>query len=513
MKHGNIACCVSTSQPSTALLSGGGGGALTLVCPFTGAIQSSLPVSGELSAGTMGVHSLSLFPPSLAPSNTTKLALGYGVNPEKPDDTYGILLTIRPANLPPLLRWKCRLPEASLTAGLVVSPNGHCVVGGSATGNIYIWNSLGGALLRSFKAHYRGVSVLTWSDNGNMLLTGGADGMVHVFAIADIMEQPTNSQQRIQPIRTCSHHKLRVTSVSSCGGGRLASAGEDGQVVLYEMFSDTILAAIQLSEPVSAMTERHRVLYCGCKSGKIVMIALDEYAMYKAKEAGATVVVNSITTSHVQQVFGTNTKSNTPYQYELVGHNRSVTALAVVTDDNDDELLVSGDELGVLRVWNVYSHTCVRQIQPWAIPGTTNTVKTVKHPITSISVVVEDAASINNSQGATMTTRADRSNQRKSEQSTAAGLVIPLQRFPIPLDDTVVPFLHREERSWRSAPEFSYQSVLGKRQRRDNVSSKRVDDLEQQLNDAKVTIARWEAVNNKLMQRLTTTHEEGKEEP
>lgn len=522
--------CVSTTKPTAALTAGGGGGSLTLVCPRTGSIQSSLRVAGDLSGKvSLGVSSLSTFPSGFSPSSNSSLAVAFGSTVNKKDDSYGMLFTLRTATLPPILHWKCRLPEAQMTAGLVVR-------------RVYVWSAVGGALLKSIKAHYRSVAVMAWSTCGRHLITGGVDGMVHVFSLVDLAE--TAGNVAVQPIRTWTKHHLAVTAITPLGGGsRFASTSQDGQVVLLEIFSGAVLASIQLPQAVVSLAEKDNRLFAGTASGTIHIVDLDDYAMHRTAQLGATTVRRrQIDESHRQKVFGTDDNEGadeTPYLVELHGHGRAVTALSVFSDEassssSAQDWLVSGDEAGTLRVWDLSARSCVRVVHPWSHSGSkvTSATTTANHPVTSINVL-EESTDLSTSAGglfAGVAATAGRNNSGSKNQS-ATNLITPLQRFA-QQDSTsalAVPFLHPtrnlENSVWNVASDsstFSFAAALSskrqrleqkggvqiKRQPTDNKTSsstkesEKISSLETELEEARATIERWESVNNKLMERL-----------
>merc|ERR1719464_586749 len=161
----------------------------------------------------------------------TQPVIAYGGNSDKKGDNYGILLSIRSASSPPIMHWKCRLPETEMSGFLLVSPCGYYIAGGGNSGSIYVWSSIGGQLLRTTKAHYRSCTSLAWSDCERYLVTGGSDGMVHLFSLMDLVDVTTgvrnNSKRNIPPLHTFSIHLFPVTSLTQLSGGRMASAAED----------------------------------------------------------------------------------------------------------------------------------------------------------------------------------------------------------------------------------------------------------------------------------------------
>jgi WD40 repeat protein len=218
----------------------------------------------------MGISSLSLFPSSFNSNNNTRLAIAYGGSSVKKGDNNAMLISIRQAASPPILHWKCRLPETEMSGGLIVSPCGYYIVGGGASGSCYVWTSLGGKLLTTFKSHYRACTCLEWSDCGRYLVTGGADGMIHMFSLMNLVDVSTRSSRRgVSPMHTFSVHHFPVTSLIQLPSGRMASASEDGQVLVLELFSRLILLNIHLPHGIKSMAHENGRLFFGSIQGTV----------------------------------------------------------------------------------------------------------------------------------------------------------------------------------------------------------------------------------------------------
>jgi WD40 repeat protein len=530
--------CISTTKPTNSVTPSGGGGSLTVMCPLTGSVHSSLRTSADLSGkAPMGMSSVALFPRNFS-TNNTQLAIAYGSNSSKKSDTYAMLLSLRSASSPPILHWKCRLPEAQLTAGIVVSPCGHYTVGGGASGNCYVWSSLGGNLLKTFKAHYRACSSLAWSDCGRYLITGGADGMVHVFSLMDLVDLSSNNSKRsIAPVHTWSAHHLSVTCIIRLASGRVASASEDGQVVIMEIFSQVVVATIQLPHGIRCLAHYDSRLFAGSTQGDIYIIDLDAYAMHQTAKQGATTAKRRRHEGRdqvsEQKVFGTNGSENTSdFQAELKGHDHPVTSVAVVVEEMQ-ERLISGDESGTLRIWDIEARTCLSIVQPWShtsMNGATVTEKSAaaslqqQHPVTSILVLKPPADAPETS---SMFGSGTTGNISSKNQSSIANLVAPLQKFQQDQEGTQwvsVPLIQPERTPetmeyWRAktaslprkrktakngdsgAPVVKKDktSVVAQelQQQRDEVNR-----LQLELEEQKAQVERWEKVNNKLMAKL-----------
>jgi WD40 repeat protein len=442
------AICVSTSKPTTSLTPGGGGGAVTFLCPHSGSILSSLRVASDSSGKSLlGIKSISLFPSQFG-SQGTSLILAYGSTLSKHDDTYGILLTLKNVSSPPTVNWKCRLPEAILSAGLLVSPCGYYIIGGGESGNLHIWTSLGGSLLRTIKAHYRPIRSMIWSDCSSYLITGGDDGMVHAFSLLDLVEYDANPAMTV-PVRSWSAHHLPVTSLFALGDMRLASASEDGQLVLMELSSsETTLAKIQLSTGVTCLTSYNGSLYGGSNQGTIYAIDLTVYAAYRTAHLGLMIKRRKVSASTSEEKV-LEYDSNDSFQSELRGHESSVSALSVAVLEDSITYLVSGDLLGTVRIWDLDNlGFCVRVILPWSFSVRTSMLSTddgttasrndrsTAHPITSITIIPYGDEGQTDSLPEGGMFLGNNTSSKETKANSVTNLLTPLKRFPDTTSDS-----------------------------------------------------------------------------
>jgi WD40 repeat protein len=578
-----------------------------MMCPHTGSIHSSFRGNADMSGkAALGMSSVSLFPRKFSSANNNHhnsnnninnnvLAMAYGKNVSKSTDTYAMLLTLRTSSTsPPILHWKCRLPEANLTAGLVVSPCGYYIAGGGASGTCFVWSSiLGGKLLKIFKSHYRSCTTLVWSDCGKYLLTGGADGMVHVYSLLDLVDQSSGSnsnsnpkkqqqEQSVPPFHTWSVHHLPVTCLTTLDSGRVASSSDDGQVVVMELFSRTVVATIQLPHGIRCLDHHDGRLLAGSNHGEIYTMDLNAHAMRQTMNqggGGATSNTKRRRVLHPQQqsleetVFGSVSLSSSsldpleagtasaaatdaPYYQPLQGHDRPVTALALLVEDDLQERLISGDESGTIRIWDMASRTCLRVVQPWSHSAFNNAVTTKakadsagagaadtsttsrqqqRHPVTSIQILRQDTESAfaNGKSGGSLSggMLLGHSSSGNSSESILS-LLTPLQRFTSEDQDNSIPipFLKplgtsEEMEYWNvdaSYPETYHRKpfhandediLSNKKEDGDSGDKAKLEDtmeeqrkqillLQKELAERTSQVERWENVNNKLMAKL-----------
>ncbi|KAL3906331.1 MAG: hypothetical protein SGILL_009312, partial [Bacillariaceae sp.] len=533
---------ITTTKPSSTLTPGGGGGCLTLMDPKTGAILSSMRSNADLSGKAgMGISSLSLFPSTFAlPSNSkTQLAIAYGGNSLKKGDNNAVLVSIRSAASPPILHWKCRLPEAEMSGGLIVSPCGYYIIGGGASGSCYIWTSLGGKLLATFKSHYRACTCLEWSDCGRYLVTGGADGLIHLFSLMDLVDVSTRKSRRgVSPMHTFSVHHFPVTSLLQLPSGRMASSAEDGQVLVLELFSKQVLLNIQLPHGIKSMTCDNGRIFLGSMQGTIYSVDTNAYAMHQTEKQGATFAkrrrqeqMDGSTRTTEETVFGVNetdgsAASAAAYQTDWVGHDHPVTALVILSQGHDEQrLMISGDELGQVRIWDLESRTCLNIIQPWSQTSalqqpkqSANPSQSSKgpgsHPVTSICIVPQPA-NMASSSGMFRS-----SSSHGKNVTSIASMVGPLQKFKeeqsgsggsATADLVPVPLL-KPNRSAENIHYWEARPILRKRRRRqsgkDSPQQKVNGSSSQQQQESSATPAEMADQIKALKEQLTTKQSE-----
>lgn len=518
--------CVSTTKPSATVTPNGGGGSLTILCPQTGAILSSIRTSADLSGKTaMGMSSISKFPQTFSTSNT-QLLMSFGGNSVKKGDNYAMLLSVRSSSSPPILHWKSRLPEADLTAGLLVSPCGYYVVGGGYSGSCFVWSSIGGYLLRTFKAHYRSVTCLSWSDCGRYLVTGGADGIVHMFSLIDLVDRATRKSTRtIAPLNTWSSHQFPVTCLTSLNSGRMASAAQDGQIVIVELFSKRVLATIQLPHGVACLAHHDSRLYAGSTKGGIYSIDLDAYAMHQTEKQGATLTKRQRQERQAyldieEKVFGKPASDDDSriYQSEWIGHDHPVLSIAILIEGMQGRM-ISGDEAGAIRIWDLESRTCLNVVKPWSQTSLSDLKLDAKakgpqtHPVTAILVMPQPPEAVAGMFASPVSQKG---------QSSIATLVTPLQKFSQDCEDedavyTSVPFLRPNRKGgnlkkWEARPMYRKRKIKQTKVAAEEPDQKetnklqeaqeRIARLEQKLEEKQTEVTRWEKVNNQLMAKL-----------
>ena len=83
--------------------------------------------------------------------------------------------------------YRCKMPEPIEV--IIGTIDGLYIFGGGKiSGNIYIWEVSTGQLIRAFEAHYKGITALSVSSDGNYLVSGSEDTVLKVWLMGDLLD-------------------------------------------------------------------------------------------------------------------------------------------------------------------------------------------------------------------------------------------------------------------------------------------------------------------------------------
>ena len=110
---------------------------------------------------------------------------------------------------------------------LAFSPDGTRLAsgGGKGGGELFVWKAESGKRLASFEEKSKVASAVAWSPSGEILISGGSDGMLRWWEVLSG-----------QCIRISQGHKGIVQALKVAPDGtRLASCGDDGTIMLWNL--------------------------------------------------------------------------------------------------------------------------------------------------------------------------------------------------------------------------------------------------------------------------------------
>jgi WD40 repeat protein len=104
---------------------------------------------------------------------------------------------------------------------------------------MFLWEAQSGARLRAFEGHPGMVSAVVWDRRGDLLVSGGGDGVLRWW------EMHSGECVRMRKAHQGAVQALKV----SPDGSTLASCGDDGAITLWSLKSGEYLRTLRRDRP------------------------------------------------------------------------------------------------------------------------------------------------------------------------------------------------------------------------------------------------------------------------
>lgn len=208
---------------------------------------------------------------------------------------------------------------------------------GGTSGTAWLWEVASGRLLRAWAPHYRATAALAWDGTTTLLLTGGGDGGVSAWDVADLADAEASEAGTVpQPLASWTEHTLPVSAlwVGSGGAAALAaSASADHGVCFYAAAAGALLRSVRLPAALTAL-----------------VIEPGEHAAYAGGEDGVVYELDLV---------GGGSGNSTSPVTALRGHDAPISCLAAPPAF---PILLSGSADGTVRVWDMRSRVPLRAL-------------------------------------------------------------------------------------------------------------------------------------------------------
>jgi pre-rRNA-processing protein IPI3 len=220
-------------------------------------------------------------------------------------------------------------------------------------------------MYNSWEAHYRQVTVLRFTPDGEALLSGSEDSGISVWSIFRLLDDGVQNENP-EVYANLSDHTLPITDIA-CGFGpfpscRVLSASTDHSVKIWDLSSKSLLTTFQFSHAVAciAWDLTERLFFAASTDGSIHQVNLFRT---RTNQSGGY-VAEAVGGAGVNDVLSAVDDDPSTNKRRLISVGEPVTALSLSLTG---ALLLAGTALGNVHVYDVPSHQLLRTIS--AHPG------------------------------------------------------------------------------------------------------------------------------------------------
>eukprot|EP01038_Epipyxis_sp_PR26KG_P009121 gene9121-12302_t len=271
------------------------------------------------------------------------------------------------------LHMQCHIQQ--IVTCLCSDSSGTFLFGGTKNGWIYIWDCSTGALINSWQSHFKAVTRVKASNNGQFLVSFSEDGMGRVWDLSKVLDnsdffKSSTKTSSISAYRSWNPHTLTVKDMYLIDGVsllRAISCSYDKTVVMYDIYTGKQCLRLSFPQPLESIVcnPTEDMLCVGSVNGSIYIVDLSITAISITASSSKIVLSSgSSILNHVQD-----RSLLPPGTIELSGHSKCVTSLSF---SSDNVTLVSGSEDGTVKMWNIWTRQCLKECRPMNKFGITN---------------------------------------------------------------------------------------------------------------------------------------------
>ncbi|KAJ9466122.1 Pre-rRNA-processing protein IPI3 [Diplonema papillatum] len=270
-------------------------------------------------------------------------------------------------------RYRCPLPE-KMTC-LSINPACPYLVGGAASGKVYLWNIATGALLRFWDAHYKEVTRALFSQDGSFLVTASEDATVKSWSLCHVLDVTLPAHAELRPHNTYMGHTLGAVDMAlSTIDGRAVTVSKDRTMRLHDyILAQELRCCLLPSAPKCvAIDTEGTSLFAGCSDGKIYQAELYPERQRTARQQDDSVPQKKLLeallghdTEHAAHARTTGLGEY--YTTAFEGHKGGVSAICCSTDSLH---LYSGGADGNVHIWRISSKQLIRVFSQHKAPVT-----------------------------------------------------------------------------------------------------------------------------------------------
>ncbi|KAJ2746409.1 Pre-rRNA-processing protein ipi3 [Coemansia sp. BCRC 34301] len=243
---------------------------------------------------------------------------------------------------------------------------GKYLAAGAKSGRVLIWATASGRLLRAWDAHYGAVTSLASSEG--MLLSGGDDAAVHVWALSQALDQTSLGDSAVTPIVSLTEHTMAITALRTAQSGLLS-----GKARVYTASRDHTCKQWRLR--VEYDGERYvgkaELLATLLYPATVNDIAVDkgETRVFAATSAGiyqtnlyAYKKTGPGSIQDVTELAVLGGTSDAVFSDTHIKYPSAEASVVAISLNYDGSLLVSAAQPGTVRIWDTASRQCMRTI-------------------------------------------------------------------------------------------------------------------------------------------------------